>query len=137
MPVAEPAVRVDRDSLLPLTLLSRYLLFLGRRPVSSSNSHFLQSRIAALQSLAWRFENSPNPVVRTVAAQLRSLTCANFHRLGPAMQIALVGYSCDDLPRDFIVSREKPELDGWRDAQRVLIVFGPGIGVGDEILCFP
>jgi len=62
---------------LPLGLLSSYLFFLLRRPISSSNSHYLAQRIKGLKSLGALLATSSSRQVQDIAAKLDSLQPAN------------------------------------------------------------
>ena len=118
----------DPELRLPATLLSRYLFFLGRRPVSAANAHYLTSRIAALQSLAPLFDDA------RVTRALRALTPANLFRLAPQIQHALQPQLATDTPRDLVATSHAPDASFWNGVQRLLVIYGPAIGIGDEIL---
>lgn len=119
----------DAELLLPATLLSRYLFFLVRRPVSAANAHYRSLRVAALQSLGRFFDDAD------VATTLRALTPSNLFRLAPQIQSVLQPRLSARLPRDIVTTPRPPAAELWRSAQRVAVVFGPAIGVGDEIVC--
>ena len=71
---------------LPVLLLSQYLYFLSRRPISESNLHYLLSRLQGLQSLAPVFAGSGHPALERVVLQLRQLHPAAFRRIAAALQ---------------------------------------------------
>ena len=73
---------LPRELHLPLLLLSQYLFYLSRRPISESNLHYLDARLRGLQSLAPLLERSGNGVLDKVVAQLSHLHAAAFRRLG-------------------------------------------------------
>ena len=124
---------------LPLALLSRYLFFLSRRPVSSSNFHYLQSRLDGLKSLRGALEADPSPVVADVIRRLETLHPPSFKRLAPSLELALLPvFKADSgLPRDVVVEDGPPRPDWIARLRRVLLVFGPGIGIGDELIFAP
>jgi hypothetical protein len=123
---------------LPLTVLSSYLFFLSRRPVSSSNRHYLARRLRGLQSLASVLEAQGGPEFRELASRLHGLTPENFSRLSRELQLELAAAQQLSLtPLSFVVSHAIPPRWPSPTTRRVLIVFGPAIGIGDEIILFP
>jgi hypothetical protein len=124
------------DLFLPLTILSRYLYFLGRRPLSASNSHFLTRRIRGLQTLSAFLQDRDDPMIEQLAGQLLALTSANLFRQSTTLQMALKQRTAETLPRGIVVSSEAPDLAFWQGIQKILLIFGPGIGIGDETICF-
>jgi hypothetical protein len=128
MTIATPAP-FDPELALPATLLSRYLFFLGRRPVSAANTHYRGNRIGALQSLAPLFEDD------AIRQPLRALTPANLSRVAPALQALLQPRLAYRLPRDLVVTSRAPA--SWNDVRALLVIYGPAIGIGDEILSSP
>jgi hypothetical protein len=127
------------DLKLPVSLLVRYLFFLTRRPISGSNSHYLERRLDGLRSLATPLAGADDPCLQDAARQLRALTPANFHRLAERLQSTLLpfGRAIAELPPDFVVSQSPPQSDFFSGAGRVLLLMGPAIGVGDELILFP
>jgi hypothetical protein len=127
MPAPADAPPIDAELLLPATLLSRYLFFLARRPVSAANAHYRSSRISALQSLG--------PLLgERVAAGVASLTPANLLRVAPQIQPALQRQLASHTPRDLVVSPHPPAPQFWAGVRRMLVAFGPAIGIGDEVI---
>lgn len=124
---------------LPLALLSRYLFFLARRPVSSSNFHYLQSRLEGLKSLRGALEASNSPVVANAIQRLEALHPPSFKRLAPSLELALLPiFKADSgVPGDVVVDDGPPPPDWIAAVRRVLLVFGPGIGIGDELIFAP
>lgn len=122
------AAALDPELVLPATLLSRYLFFLARRPVSAANAHYRASRIVALQSLASMFD------VPEIRDPLRALTASNLFRVAPEMQSALRPHLEMRMPRDLVVTPHAPAPEAWRDTRRIVVIYGPAIGIGDEIL---
>ncbi len=120
--------RLDAELVLPATLLSRYLFFLERRPVSAANAHYRSSRIAALQSLAPLFDDE------RIAAPLRALTPSNLSLLAPELQRSVQPLLAWSTPRDLVATNDPPASAFWHDAQRLLVIYGPAIGIGDEII---
>jgi len=122
------AVRLDPELVLPATLLSRYLFFLGRRPISGANAHYRDSRIGALQSLARLFEDAG------IREPLRALTPSNFARVAPQLQRVLQPQLAYRLPRDLVNGADAPAREAWSAMQRMVVIYGPAIGIGDEIV---
>jgi len=121
---------------LPLAFLHRYTAFLYRRPVSRSNSHYLETRLEGLKSLAALLEPEGVSDVGPVTGLLRRLNVPNFPRLAPQLLERLTLLVRDELPPDVVVTPRPPAGDLFAACRRILVVLGPGIGVGDEILCF-
>lgn len=122
--------------ILPLTILSRYLYFLSRRRVSASNAHFRTARLAAMQSLCPLLRAENEPALEPVIDLLTRLTASNLFRLAPAIEEQLRPLLPTAPPRHW-VHAETPPAGTFEHVQKILLVFGPAIGVGDEILCFP
>lgn len=127
---ADPIRALESQDYLPVTLLSRYLFFLSRRPVSASNSHFLTRRLSGLKGLACLVERHDS----ALAADLRGLTPRNFGRRSGGLQARLG--PLPEFPQGFLVSRGRPDPSFVGDVRQCLLVFGPGIGIGDEIIGF-
>jgi hypothetical protein len=125
------AVPFDAELVLPATLLSRYLFFLGRRPVSAANAHYRGSRIGALQSLAPLFDDD------AVREPLLALTPSNLFRVAPRLQTTLQPRLAYALPRDLVATAHAPAPAVWEGMQRIAVIYGPAIGIGDEILASP
>ncbi len=124
------------DLLLPLTLLSRYLFFLSRRPISASNTGFLDKRLHSLKSLAPLLQNREDSELDEIVSRLIGLTAANLFRHGSAIQQLLRKRTTEALPRDIVVASEAVPEEFWKPVRRCLLVLGPGIGIGDEIITF-
>src|SRR5579871_1785420 len=123
---------------IPLTLLATYLFFLLRRPVSSSNSHYLARRLHGLQSLADMLEAEPQHDLGTLVGMLRRLTPANFSRIAAPLQLQLASAQRSLLrPPALVVSHNRPPRWPFPSSRRLLIILGPGIGIGDEMILFP
>lgn len=123
------AAPFDAELVLPATLLSRYLFFLGRRPVSAANAHYRGSRIGALQSLGPLFDDDD-----AIREPLRALTPSNLFRVAPALQTTLQPRLAYRMPRDLVATAHAPAADVWRGMRRIAVVYGPAIGIGDEVL---
>ena len=125
---------------LPVLLLSQYLFFLTRRPISKSNFHYLESRLRGLRSLREALQENGVPAgVSEVVRQLDTLHPAGFNRLGASLQFALLplAQAARFLPADMVVD-EAPPPPGWLGrCRRMLLVLGPGIGIGDELILAP
>ncbi len=122
---------------LPLAFLHRYTAFLFRRPVSRSNSHYLETRLKGLQSLASLLEPDAASEIGPVTGLLRRLNVPNFPRLAPQLLQRLTLLARDELPPDVVVTTHPPAGELLAACRRILVVLGPGIGIGDEIMCFP
>jgi ADP-heptose:LPS heptosyltransferase len=131
---ARESTSVNPELRLPATFLSRYLFFLGRRPVSAANAHYLHSRIDALKSLVATFEET---ALQSVADALRALTPANLIRVAPRLQGELSPYLQWRTPRDLVGSSHAPPPSFWNGVRRLAVVYGPAIGIGDEIVTAP
>jgi hypothetical protein len=125
---------------LPITLLSRYFFFLSRRPVSTGNAHYLRRRLNSLKSLKKVFEEGADIIsLQEGLRQLDAITPANFARLAEKLHLVLMPlfYAIDEMPGDVVVSSSTPPASFWHDVNRVLLLLGPAIGIGDEIILFP
>ncbi|MEM9556449.1 MAG: hypothetical protein AAGC60_19485 [Acidobacteriota bacterium] len=119
---------------LPSALLGRYFVFLGRRPISTANQHFLRRRLRFLRSLTDLLAGRDD-TLDALLTRLRTLDVDGFRRHGPALAEALTPWLLLDKPADLVPSDQPPErLWPVERAPRLRVVFGPGIGVGDEIL---
>lgn len=137
-----PHLDLAPEHQLPFALLSHYLFFLTRRPISRSNLHYLESRLLGLKSLREELARAAVPEAETAVRLLAALQPASFPRLAPGLQLALLPFlhATAALPRDVVVAEGPPAggLDGLEGGgRRVLLVLGPGIGIGDEIMLFP
>jgi hypothetical protein len=132
------AVEIAVDAKLALSLLSSYLFFLARRPISGSNAHYLAARLAGLQSLAGTLEASGSAELADVARRLRSIQPASFAALHYSLQFQLtVLQRAAVIPPEYIVSGGAPPASFYNGIRRVLLILGPAIGIGDEIILFP
>jgi hypothetical protein len=124
---------------LPVLLLSQYLHFLSRRPISESNLHFLLARLRGLQSLEPVFAGSGHPVLERLVRQLRQLHPSAFRRVAAALQLSLIPLTrgARTLPEDVVVQDSAPPPGWLAGVRHALIVFGPGIGIGDELMLAP
>ncbi len=122
---------------LPALVVSRYLFFLTRRPISRSNTHYVLRRIGGLQSLAPMFEAAAHPRAAMSARLLRSMTPGNLQETAERLQLTLAPLVQTTFPRGYIAGDAPPPRDFLRDARRMLVVLGPAIGIGDEIITFP
>ena len=122
------------DRRLPVTLLARYLFFLSRRKISRSNQHFLARRLAGLKSLMPFLADSP--ALTRFNARLEALTPGNFSLQVESLLDQLKPVLPSHLAPDIVVSRQPPGEEFLAPVRRITLIFGPGIGVGDEILCF-
>lgn len=127
----------DPALLLPALVVSRYLFFLTRRPISRSNTHYVLRRIDGLQSLAGVFEAAAHPRAAMTARLLRSMNPGNLPETAERLQQTLAPLVQTTFPRGYIAGDAAPPPDFLRDARRMLLVLGPAIGIGDEIMTFP
>lgn len=131
--------RVAPEAELPLAVLSSFLFFLARRPVSASNLHYFRSRLRGLKTLLPMLEapNAPTSLSRALR-ELNMTTPVSFGRRARMLQMNLLavprGYL--DFPGDYLVTEQPPQgfADGISEA---IVILGPSIGIGDEITTFP
>jgi hypothetical protein len=128
-----PGALVTPELKVPVVLLSRYLYFLSARPISRSNTHYLQTRIHGLKSIS-RFLDAPEAADSKKI--LSSLTPANFREMAERLQLSLSPLSMTELPRNYFATDKAPPDDFVGSARRILLLLGPGIGIGDEIVTF-
>src|SRR5919202_6695190 len=83
-------IDLPRELKLPVSLLTRYLFFLMRRPISRSNPHYLAQRLDGLRSLGPLLDAAHLPALAEVRRLLRGLNRANFARVGEQLQYALL-----------------------------------------------
>jgi ADP-heptose:LPS heptosyltransferase len=134
-----PAVKarpLAADLRLPATLLARYLFFLGRRPISRSNRHYLAQRLAGLQSLAPLLRGRGEPVLDEAAAELERLNPASFGHRAARLEALLASRLTREPAPDVLISASPPGAELLAPVRRAVVILGPGIGVGDEVLCF-
>jgi hypothetical protein len=125
-----------REAALPALLLSRYLFFLSHRPISGSNGHYLQQRIHSLRSLAPALDEIGSPAVASGGALLRGMNPGNVQETADRLQLTLLPLARASVPPAYIVADTPPAADFVGSANRTLLVLGPAIGIGDEIMCF-
>lgn len=126
--------RLPHECVLPLALATRYLFFLSRRPISQSNRHFLARRLAGLQALVPRLAGRVPAELDDALRGVSALSPPSFgRRIGPLLE-QLVPWLPPEEPPGVMTTSVAPSgfFDG---ARRVRVVFGPAIGIGDEILC--
>lgn len=129
---------VSSELQLPLGLLASYLFFLLRRPISSSNSHYLAQRIKGLKSLAPVLAGSSLPQIRNIAVKLNSMQPANLSAVARDLQMQLtMEHKPLPVPAEYVVSHRPPGPDLFANVQRVLLALCPAIGIGDEMIYFP
>lgn len=133
------ASRPPRQLHLPVLMLSQYLFFLTRRPISKSNFSYLESRLRGLKSLREALSGENVPGLAEVIRQLETLSPAGFNRVGTNLQFALLplAQTARFLPEDLVVEDGIPVPDWLKHHRRVLLVLAPGIGIGDELILFP
>lgn len=123
---------------LALGMLSSYLFFLLRRPISNSNTHYLARRIKGLKSLGAVLARSDSQQIRAIAEKLESLQPANLSTVARDLQVQLVlVHKPGPLPADYVVSNRPPGPSLFANVRRVLLALGPAIGIGDEMIFYP
>jgi hypothetical protein len=128
----------DRPTLkLPSLLLSRYLFFLTRRPISASNVHFLHRRIDGLQSLAPLYEGIDDPAAVDTVRLLRCLNPSNLYQVAERIQLCLLRLTATVTPRRYLTLRSPVPEAFVGGSKRIAMVLGPAIGIGDEAITFP
>jgi hypothetical protein len=138
-PPRPPITSLPVELRLPVSLLTRYVLFLTRRPISASNPHYLGRRLEGLRTLSEPLSRSDVPCLHEAVRQLHAMNPANFYRLAEQLQGTLLPLApaITELPRDFVVSGSTPRPELLAGARRLLLLAGPAIGVGDELILFP
>jgi hypothetical protein len=124
------------EAVLPALLLSRYLFFLSHRPISSSNGHYLQQRIHSLQSLAPALDQIGSPATASAAALLRGINPGNLQETADRLQFKLLPLARTSVPPAYILAETPPTAEFVRSVGQIMLVLGPAIGIGDEIVCF-
>lgn len=124
------------EYLLPVLLLCRYLFFLTRRPISQSNLHYMQQRIQGLKSVAELMAGLEDPRAREALRLLRGMNTRNFTETAEQLQLILLPYARTVLPADYVVAEYPPPRHFITGADRILLVSGPAIGIGDEMITF-
>src|SRR5215472_13093241 len=121
----------DITGQVAFSLLASYLFFLSRRPVSSSNTHYLARRIVGLRSLAAYIEKDGTPELKEAATRLRALNASSFRTLNRSLQfhLALVQQAAS-IPAHYIVTDHGPGPSFLQDVRRLLLICGPAIGIG-------
>jgi hypothetical protein len=114
--------------------LSRYLFFLSARPISRSNTHFLQTRIHGLKSMS-KFLDAPE--ASDSMKILSTLSPANLQEMAERLQLSLSRLSLTEIPGNYFAAEKAPPADFLGTARKILLLLGPGIGIGDEIVTFP
>lgn len=119
---------------LPLTILGRYTFFLARRPISASNEHFLSRRLDALRSLVPLLEGRGHATLDTALRRLRGLGPTTLHAEAGAIERTIAPLLPPDVPPRFVVSSAPPRQLFSSSCRRLLLIYGPAIGLGDETL---
>jgi hypothetical protein len=127
--------RLDPDLELPLTLLVRFMFFLSRRPISGSNRHFLERRVSGLRSLAGLIASSQDPLLEKASARLLTLTPLNLKRVATEVSGLLAPILPPSPASDVVRTQRPPAPELLGAARRIRLILGPGIGIGDEIIC--
>jgi hypothetical protein len=129
---------LPREHYLPVLLLSQYVFFLSRRPISEQSAlpRLAPAGAEVAGASAGRVEQ---PGARSRCLQLASLHPAAFRRIAPSLQLSLVPLVslAWPLPGSVVVQNAPPPASWLAGARRALIVFGPGIGIGDELILAP
>jgi hypothetical protein len=125
------------ETVLPAVLLSRYLFFLTQRPISRSNVRYLRQRIHGLQSLGRLLAAEGHELLSASTRLLETLDPRNLHEVAERLQLMLFPYARAELPDTYISADAAPPPDFVRGCKRILLVLGPAIGIGDEIVAFP
>jgi ADP-heptose:LPS heptosyltransferase len=118
-------------------LLSRYLFFLTQRPISRSNTHYLRQRIHGLQSLGLLLAADGDEELTGCVRLLQTLDPRNVYEVAERLQLSLVPFARAELPDAYICADAPPPPEFIGQCERILLVLGPAIGIGDEIVVFP
>lgn len=137
--MSKGTVQAPPELHLPISLLAQYIFFLSRRPISSSNTSYLNSRLSGLKALGSVLETAGIPSLQRGVRRLQAIRPAAFQRMVHDIQLDLkpLASSAAELPADVVVSHAPLNAELAADLGRALLVFGPAIGIGDEIMCFP
>jgi hypothetical protein len=130
-----PGEAIDPDLHLPLTVLLRYLFFLSRRPISSSNRSFLIERVSGLRALAALIDERSGPRLGGIATAVRRLTPDTIADVTREVSQRLTPLVAPNVADDVIVTDRPPDRDVLAACRRIRLILGPGIGIGDEALC--
>ena len=122
---------------LPAVVLSRYLFFLTQRPISRSNTHYLRQRIRGLQALGPLLPTDADEALATGARLLSALEPDNLREVAERLQQLLYPFAVAEAPDTYIGSEASPPCRFVGSSDRILLVLGPAIGIGDEIVTFP
>jgi hypothetical protein len=122
---------------LSLIVLDRYLFFLSRRPISQSNRHYASQRISGLRALGQTLQGVSHPRIRPIVRLLKGMQPQNLHEVARRLQITLQPLTQTAPPANFLVINGRVPGRFWSDIGRVLLVTGPAIGIGDEVITFP
>jgi hypothetical protein len=118
-------------------LLSRYLFFLTQRPISRSNTHYALQRIHGMQALGPLLAEGGQEQLTTSIRLLQTLAPRNLYEVAERLQLTLLPFACAELPTTYISAEAPPPPDFLRSSNRIVLVLGPAIGIGDEIVVFP
>lgn len=132
-----PAVSaLPAEYYLPLLVLDRYLFFLSRRPISQSNLHYARRCISGLRELGLSLESVTQPPVPRVVQMLRTMQPQNLETTSRRLQLMLNPLTQTELQSD-VLALDQPLHGGiWAESKRILMLCGPAIGIGDEIITF-
>ena len=126
---------LDPELHLALSLLVRYLFFVSRRPISSSNRSFLVERVAGLRSLASVFSNRSSPLLDEIAARLRRMTPETVGDVMSAVGARITPALPKRTDDDVLVTTRPPDAAFLGSCRRMRLILGPAIGIGDEAIC--
>jgi ADP-heptose:LPS heptosyltransferase len=132
-----PHIAPAGTTLLPALLLSRYLYFLTQRPISRSNTHYARQRIHGMQSLGRLLGESDGEELARSVRLLETLDPRNLYEVAERLQLLLLASARAELPSTYISADSPPPAEFVRSSDRILLVLGPAIGIGDEIVVFP
>jgi ADP-heptose:LPS heptosyltransferase len=118
-------------------MLSRYLFYLTQRPISGSNAHYVRQRIHGMQSLGRLFDDEDHELLSTSRRLLQTLEPSNLREVSERLQLTLFPFARADIPATYISAEAPPPPEFLRSCERILLVLGPAIGIGDEIVTFP
>ncbi|MGH2537498.1 MAG: glycosyltransferase family 9 protein, partial [Candidatus Promineifilaceae bacterium] len=134
---ASPELLAPAEQRLPLIVLDRYLFFLSRRPISQSNLHYAWQRISGLRALGLSLPEVEDRRLSQVVMLLRGMQPQNLHEMAGRLQLTLHPLAQTALPSDVLVIGRPLQPDFWAGLRRVLLLAGPAIGIGDEVITFP
>jgi ADP-heptose:LPS heptosyltransferase len=90
-----------------------------------------------MQSIGKLLDTVPDPRLKNSVRLLRNLTPQNLREYAERLQLSLFPYIQSQVPRDYIVTANPPPAQFIQEPKKILLLSGPAIGIGDEVITFP